>query len=685
MPRENPELIIESAPDAAVDANGNPIVEENGNPSDALVITRTGPTDEPLTVTLSSDDEGEATVPTTVTIPAGETSVIVPVTPVDDDIIDGTQYPTITASAPGFDPVTQDVTVLDDDVPELTIEPAPDAAVDANGNPVVIENGSPSDALVITRTGPTDQPLTVTLNSDDEGEATVPTTVTIPAGETSVIVPVTPVDDDIIDGTQYPTITASAPGFDPVTQDVAVLDDDVPELTIEPAPGAEIDANGNPVVVENGSPSDALLISRTGPTDEPLTVTLSSDDEGEATVPTTVTIPAGETSVVVPVTPVDDDIIDGTQYPTITASAPGFDPVTQDVAVLDDDVDNGGCNFDFFDCTDLPVVTNFTQEFYDNVGYYTGTQGNDAVRIHGDLRSATMIYGDNYLEVEDNVNVASFGSGNDVLQVGGDLNRANLYTGDNVAHIEGNAESITAFGGDDCVKVDGDLLAANLHEGENQLVVDGDVQVATFGNSNDALKVGGDLDRASLFDGDNVAHIEGNAETITAMNGDDCVKVDGDLNAAYLYHGDNYLEVGGDARVATFGYGDDVLKVGDDLYRATLFGGNDTAIVLGDSGTITAVAGDNRVAVGHKTGSITFGAGDDILAVDNIKNGVYANGGSGNDRLILIGDASEYNIESTYSGLRITDSQGDSMTARCFESVEFTDQTLDFDFFDTIA
>ncbi|MET0007625.1 MAG: hypothetical protein ABW109_07145, partial [Candidatus Thiodiazotropha sp. 6PLUC4] len=170
MPRENPELIIESAPDAAVDANGNPIVEENGNPSDALVITRTGPTDEPLTVTLSSDDEGEATVPTTVTIPAGETSVIVPVTPVDDDIIDGTQYPTITASAPGFDPVTQDVTVLNDDVPELTIEPAPGAEIDANGNPIVEENGSPSYALEITRTGPIDEPLTVTLSSDDEGE-----------------------------------------------------------------------------------------------------------------------------------------------------------------------------------------------------------------------------------------------------------------------------------------------------------------------------------------------------------------------------------------------------------------------------------------------------------------------------------------------------------------------------------
>ena len=448
------ELSIEPAPGAAVDSNGNPIVDEGGEPLDAIEITRSGPTDQPLTVTLASDDETEATVPATVTIPAGQSSVTVPVTPQDDDIVDGTQFPTITASAPGFDPVTETIAVNDDDVAELSIEPAPGAAVDGNGNPIVDEGGEPLDAIEITRSGPTDQPLTVTLASDDETEATVPATVTIPAGQSSVTVPVTPQDDDIVDGTQFPTITASAPGFDPVTETIAVNDDDVepvvctfdvpdgtevdengvpvtkengdpitvilsrsgptdqplevtlassdtseatvpatvtipagqssveflvtpaddnevdgpqfpeitasgsnivpvtgtirvndddetaPELSIEPAPGAAVDGNGNPIVDEGGEPLDAIEITRSGPTDQPLTVTLASDDETEATVPATVTIPAGQSSVTVPVTPQDDDIVDGTQFPTITASAPGFDPVTETIAVNDDDVAN---------------------------------------------------------------------------------------------------------------------------------------------------------------------------------------------------------------------------------------------------------------------------------------------------------------------------------------------------------
>lgn len=50
--------------------------------------------------------------------------------------------------------------------------------------------------------------LTVALTSSDLTEVTVPATVTIPAGQTSITFPVTIVDDTEIDGTQSVTITA---------------------------------------------------------------------------------------------------------------------------------------------------------------------------------------------------------------------------------------------------------------------------------------------------------------------------------------------------------------------------------------------------------------------------------------------------------------------------------------------
>ncbi len=54
----------------------------------------------------------------------------------------------------------------------------------------------------------------------------------------------------------------------------------------------------------------------------PLTVTLSSLDTTEATVPTTVVIPAGADRVTFPITAVDDDLLDGTQNVTIVATRP---------------------------------------------------------------------------------------------------------------------------------------------------------------------------------------------------------------------------------------------------------------------------------------------------------------------------------------------------------------------------
>ena len=207
--------------------------------------------------------------------------------------------------------------------------------LDADGRPVLVEGGAPVD-IVISRDGPTDQPLVVTLSSDDTTEATVPLTVTIPAGSSSVTVPVTPVDDSEVDGSQFPTITATAPGANPGSLEARVDDNERPTITIAPDPSVTLDADGRPVLVEGGAPVD-IVISRDGPTDQPLVVTLSSDDTTEATVPLTVTIPAGSSSVTVPVTPVDDSEVDGSQFPTITATAPGANPGSLEARVDDNE------------------------------------------------------------------------------------------------------------------------------------------------------------------------------------------------------------------------------------------------------------------------------------------------------------------------------------------------------------
>ncbi|WP_309386003.1 lamin tail domain-containing protein [Cerasicoccus frondis] len=89
-------------------------VESASNPAASGTVTRSGDTTEDLVVELSSSDEGETTVPSTVTILAGHASASFDVTAVDDSFPDGDQTVTITASATGANPGTQDVTVADD-------------------------------------------------------------------------------------------------------------------------------------------------------------------------------------------------------------------------------------------------------------------------------------------------------------------------------------------------------------------------------------------------------------------------------------------------------------------------------------------------------------------------------------------------------------------------------------------
>lgn len=84
--------------------------------------------------------------------------------------------------------------------------------------------------------------LVVDLSSSDPSAATVPATVTIPAGWRSVSLVATIVDDAVADGTQAATIAAVATGFTSAEHDLAVGDDEVHHFTIDPIADPQIAA-----------------------------------------------------------------------------------------------------------------------------------------------------------------------------------------------------------------------------------------------------------------------------------------------------------------------------------------------------------------------------------------------------------------------------------------------------------
>lgn len=283
-----------------------------------------------VTVSLTSSNTGEGTPsPAALAFTPANWNVAqsVTVTGVDNGLAEGNQAYTIAAAVSSADPLyaalqtaTVAVTNVDNHQPTLTL----------GLNPTTFGESAGATAATgtLTRNTPTSAALTVNLVSSNPAKATVPATVTIPAGQTTATFPVAAVDNAIADGNQPVTITASVLGLNPGAASVTVTDDDTPSLTLSVTPTT--------FAKTAGATAATGTVTRNTPTGDALTVSLASNGNA-ATVPATVTIPAGAASTTFAIGAVDDKVVDGSHQATLTASAPGLASGTATVTVTDSD------------------------------------------------------------------------------------------------------------------------------------------------------------------------------------------------------------------------------------------------------------------------------------------------------------------------------------------------------------
>ena len=104
---------MESSPGLTVSFASPSVSERNGTVQGT--VTRTGSTTDALVVALASSDLTEATVPSTVTIAAGQTAATFTVSGVDDLVRDGAMSVSISATATGLVAGSGQLQVLDDE------------------------------------------------------------------------------------------------------------------------------------------------------------------------------------------------------------------------------------------------------------------------------------------------------------------------------------------------------------------------------------------------------------------------------------------------------------------------------------------------------------------------------------------------------------------------------------------
>jgi PKD repeat protein len=329
----------------------DPVASEPGADKGQFTVYSSDPRDVPITITYNiSTISGSATngtdytlLPGSVTIPAGQSSATITVSPIDDLVYEGPETVQLTITSGSLydigSPSTAVVTVLDNDLPTVSI-----AATIAT----VPEQGPGIGQFTVSRTGITNQPLTV--NYTVAGTAgngvdyeTLTLSLTIPAASTSASISIKPYNDQDYEGDETVTIilvpSSSAYNVGTDRDTVTIVDNDLPVVAI---------ATAVATVPEQGPGAAQMNVVRTGVTTLPLTIyyTVSGsaavDGVDFEKLSGLVTIPAFASSALISVKPLDDLDFEGDETVTVTLTpAPAYllgSSKTAIVTIVDNDL-----------------------------------------------------------------------------------------------------------------------------------------------------------------------------------------------------------------------------------------------------------------------------------------------------------------------------------------------------------
>jgi hypothetical protein len=257
-----------------------------------------------------------------VVIPAGAKTAKMTITPVDDALIEAAETIVVTLAADVAYIVgsasAATVTLADNDRPTVTISASDSTAT---------ETGLTTGTFTVTRTA-VSPPAALTVNYTVGGSATpgsdyvaLSGSVVIPAGATTAVITVTPVDNALIEAAETVAVTLSPSAAYVVgsakTATVTIADNDRPTVKITASDSSATEA---------GPTTGAFTVTRTA-VSPPAALTVNYTVGGTATAGSdyvtlsgSVVIPAGATTAVITVTPINDVLVESAEKVIVTLS-----------------------------------------------------------------------------------------------------------------------------------------------------------------------------------------------------------------------------------------------------------------------------------------------------------------------------------------------------------------------------
>ena len=268
-----------------------------------ITLTRSGDWSMDETFTLT-DESGMLSLPATVTIAARQSAAVFTVGAIDNSEVNPQLRTYVVGRGDDYPDVQMTVDVADNDNYPLTL--TLDKARYTEGEAVV---------LTVTIGSALDTDLKVDIvNTATARFYPFVRSITIPAGQLSAQATTQVVDDHYPMADAAVTFTASATGYDTSRRNVALTDDDWPRLTL----------TLQPAIISEGAGYGATqaTITRDGSTAENLNVYVSANAGAELYFDSNRnTIPAGQSSITVPIGVEDNAVIDGERQWTVSVAA----------------------------------------------------------------------------------------------------------------------------------------------------------------------------------------------------------------------------------------------------------------------------------------------------------------------------------------------------------------------------
>lgn len=274
---------------------------------------------KPVTLYLTCDRAEHFKYPAQVILPAGAESVTVDVTAIEDNLPNVTLDAAFAVKASRYNSSECYIELLDNDLPEIALTLTPNAISESAGPTAIM--------ATLKRLTHNDNKVTVKLSDDSNNRLYYSTqTIVLESGVSEAQFTIGAIDNALVDGEQEITVTAaiyisscdcaaSGTTAGVVAQMIKVLDDDGPALQL---------ASSKSMLLEGAEEGTVLTVTRNTDTTKPLTVTLTSDADDMLTYEKTVTIPAGKVSASVTVAAMANDTSSDSRTVVFTAKADNY-------------------------------------------------------------------------------------------------------------------------------------------------------------------------------------------------------------------------------------------------------------------------------------------------------------------------------------------------------------------------